>query len=324
MANDPGLSTDGCIFMEAISGDGGNHDAGNAWWLSPDIKLVGPVSGPDNADAGQINPVRVRFHRKPDGSNCHFLGDEAVSVELWVANPSLVMAPRSHGSARRVGFIGSPMPDPGATGIQQIDWDVPASAPVGDPESPGHKCLIARVYSSSASPSNVAFFLPGDQHVVQHNLCIVPTTIAAFKFMVNTVNPSTLPSSPLQPARVKLRAILDLHPNKVVLGAIKRGLQSIAGFQSLTTTALPNGFKFDLAGFQVTNVIDHSHPGSFPAQTNPSFEAQIALEPFKLVQLKFVADLSAVPAGQACIFHLVQTSTTNVAEGGLTLVAVKQ
>jgi len=322
MANDPGLSTDGCIFMEAISGDGGNHDATNVWWLSPDIKLVGPISGPDNPDAGQINPVKVRFHRKPDGSNCHFIGDEAVTVELWVANPSLVMAPRGHGS-KRVGFIGSPMPDPGASSMQQIDWDVPPSTAVADPESPGHKCLIARVYSSSASPSNVAFFLPGDQHVAQHNLCIVPAPTPGLQFVVNTVNPSTLPGSPLQPARVKLRAILDLVPNKVVLGTVTRKLQSIAGFQSLRTTALPGGFKFDLTGFQVTNVVDHSHPGSFPAQTNPSFEAQIGLEPLKFAQLKFLADLSAVPAGQACIFHLIQSSVTNVIEGGLTLVAVK-
>ena len=43
MANDPGLSTDTCIFMEAVSGDGGNHNGSGIWWLSPDIDLVGPV-----------------------------------------------------------------------------------------------------------------------------------------------------------------------------------------------------------------------------------------------------------------------------------------
>ncbi len=94
MPNDPGLANDTCIFMEAIPGDGGNQNPNDVWWLSPDINLVGPVSGADNADAGQINPVRVKFHRKSANSNCHFPGDESLTVELWVANPSLVMSPR--------------------------------------------------------------------------------------------------------------------------------------------------------------------------------------------------------------------------------------
>ena len=144
MANDPGLSNDSCIFMEAIPGDGGNQNSHDVWWLSPDIRLVGPASGPDVADAGQINPVQVKFHRKAGNSGCHFPGDESIAVELWVANPSLVMSPRVAGSAARIGFIGSPLPAEGGSGTQQIDWDVPAAAPPDDPQSPGHKCLIAR------------------------------------------------------------------------------------------------------------------------------------------------------------------------------------
>ena len=153
MPNDPGLSTDNCIFMEAISGDGGNHNPNGVWWLSPDINLVGPTSGLDNADAGQTNPVTVSFHRKPASSNCTFPGDESLSVELWVANPSLVMSPRVSLSSARVGFIGAPVPAEGASGSQQIDWDVPAAPPPNDPQSAGHKCLIARAYPSSGTPS---------------------------------------------------------------------------------------------------------------------------------------------------------------------------
>jgi len=114
MPNDSGLAGDTCIFMEAISSDGGTHNPNDVWWLSPDINLTGPVSGPENADAGQVNPVKVQFHRKPAGSNCQFPGDESITVELWVANPSLVMAPDIARSAARVGFIGSPLPPAGA------------------------------------------------------------------------------------------------------------------------------------------------------------------------------------------------------------------
>src|SRR5438132_4344056 len=149
MPNDPGLANDSCIFIEAVTGDGGNHNPNSVWWLSPDIELVGPVSGPDNADAGQTNPVTVTFHRKPAGSNCTFPGDEAVNVELWVAKPSLVMSPRLPRSVTRVGFISSPIPAEGETVTQEIDWEAPAAPPANDPQSPGHKCLVARVYSSS-------------------------------------------------------------------------------------------------------------------------------------------------------------------------------
>lgn len=108
MPNDPGFANDTCIFVEAVTGDGGVHNPNDIWWLSPDISLVGPVSGPDKADPGQINPIQLKFHRK--SGNCNFPGDESLTVQLWVANPSLVMAPNNPASAALVGFIGSPVP----------------------------------------------------------------------------------------------------------------------------------------------------------------------------------------------------------------------
>src|SRR5215831_399912 len=214
MADDPGLSSDTCIFLEAITGDGGTHNAGDTWWLSPDINLLGVLSGPDNADAGQVNPVTVKFHRKPAASNCLFPGDESLLAELWVANPSLVISPRIPHSALRVGLIGTPLPAEGETGTQQIDWRAARVANVEDPQSPGPKCLVARVYPSSLTPSATNFFAPDDQHVAQHNLCIVPTTTGAFSFAVNTCGPGPLHLPlPLNPSpNANLRAVLDLHP----------------------------------------------------------------------------------------------------------------
>ena len=113
MPNDPGLAGDTCIFMEAIPGDGGLQNPADVWWLSPDITLTGHTSGLETADAGP-NKILVRFHRKPAGT-CNFPGDESITVEAWVANPSLVMAPQVHGSAARVGFIGSPLPAEGGS-----------------------------------------------------------------------------------------------------------------------------------------------------------------------------------------------------------------
>src|SRR5882672_2300439 len=123
MANDPGLAADTCFFMEAVSGDGGVHNPNDVWWLSPDISLVGPVSGPDKADPGMLNPVQVKFHRK--SGNCTTPGDESISVQLWVGNPSLVMAPNNSASTALVGFIGGQVPGPGGSTTQQIDWTPP-------------------------------------------------------------------------------------------------------------------------------------------------------------------------------------------------------
>ena len=327
MPSDPGLSNDSCIFIEAATGDGGNHNPNSVWWLSPDIELVGPVSGPDSADAGQTNPVTVNFHRKSADSNCNFPGDESLNVEVWVANPSLVISPRVQLSSARVGFIGSAVPAEGASGAQQIDWDAPAAPPPDDPQSAGHKCLIARAYPSSGVPSTSAFFVPGDQHVAQHNLCVVRSSRNPLNFTVNTVNPSATPPPQLNPPpNAKLRAVLDLHPNTFVRNTILSRLALFAGFTQLRTHPLSGGFRFDLTNLHASNIVDHSHPviaPPFPPFVAPSFEASVVLNPRLVTPITFLADLAAAARGEACIFHLIQTSLTNVVEGGLTLVALK-
>jgi hypothetical protein len=322
MSNDPGLANDNCIFTEAIPGDGGTHNGNAVWWLSPDITLTGPVTGLDNADTGHSNPITVKVHRKPAASGCHFPGDESITVELWVANPSLVMAPRAS-SAARVGFIGSPVPAEGGSGIQQIDF-TPSLTPLGNPEAPGHKCLVARCYPDSLIPSDASFFVPGDQHVAQHNLCTVPTPNQPFTFKVNTLDPRPA-LSPLQNSEVKLRAVLDLGPNEFVRRTVLRRLQLQSGFQQLRTLPLPLGFRFDLTGLQASHVIDHSQPGlhTFPPQANPSFEAVITLNSRHVTQLTFLAAPKGTQPGEACIFHLTQSDTAGNPQGGLTLLMLR-
>jgi len=83
MPNDPGLANDTCIFMEAISGDGERTMRTMSGGSVPIIALTGPVSGADNADPGQTNPVQVRCHKKAANSNCNFPGDESVTVQLF-------------------------------------------------------------------------------------------------------------------------------------------------------------------------------------------------------------------------------------------------
>ena len=217
MANDPGLSNDTCIFVEAITGDGGSHDPNNVWWLSPDINLVGALSGLDSGDAGHTNIITVTFHRKGATSNCTFPGDESINVEAWVANPSLAISPKIPGSATRVGLIGSPLPAEGATASQQIEWHARPGPNPGDPQSSGQKCLVARAYPSSGVPNTVSFCMPGDQHVAQHNLCLIASASTTLTFNVNTVGSGNTPTLINPPPNAKLRAVLDLNSSHFVI-----------------------------------------------------------------------------------------------------------
>src|SRR5438105_14344512 len=127
MPNDPGLAGDTCFFMEAVTGDGGTHDPAGTWWLSPDIQLTGPVSGPDNADPGQTNPVVINFHRKAANTDCNTPGDESITVQLWVGNPSLAMAPNNLDSTFLIAYICNQVPATAVTGSKLIEWCMSSS-----------------------------------------------------------------------------------------------------------------------------------------------------------------------------------------------------
>ena len=123
MANDPGLAADTCIFMEAVSDDGGAHNSGAVWWLSPDIQLTGPTSGADKADPGAANTVDVTLHNHGGGNSgsCTLPpGTESVTIELWMGNPSLAMAPNLPASTVHIDSIGTPIFGLGATASHQF------------------------------------------------------------------------------------------------------------------------------------------------------------------------------------------------------------
>ena len=307
MANDPGLANDTCIFMEAIKGDRGVHAEKSIWWLSPDIAVSGTSTPSGFIESG---PVKVKIHRQPASSNCQFLGDESVTVQLWAATPSLVVAPDVRGSAQLVQSIGSPMPAEGGSQIQEI------ALTTGEPNT-----LVARCYSESRSPSTTDFFLPGDQHVALRNLFAITTssTEVTFKFKtLNLASPSTLRQ------KVKLKAVLDLAPDLLVKNAIPSKIQSVS--LKLRTEPLVGGFRIDLTGVATSNVVNPLGPIGVisPVSVSPTFAADVELPARQVVQLTFSASLQKVAVGELCIFHLTQTSLSNESQGGLTLLVLKK
>ena len=316
MATDPGFSSDTCIFMEAVSGDGGMHDSTATWWLSPDISLKGPNSGVDTADPGLVNKISILFRRKGATSGCSFPGAESITVEAWVANPSLAMVPSNSNSCRRVGFIGSPLPFPGATGIQPIDWTPRIGLPASDPESGGQKCLIARAYPDNLSPSSIQFFVPDDQHVVQHNLFVVtcPASSSVCSFKVFTVNPLARANV----LKIKLRAQFDANPTEFVRKTVLHRVQSIPGFHQLATQP-PASLGFDLSGLPALGLIPQQIGPTTTTSTVSDTQLNLAGQ---LISFTFFAKLSHA-SGLAHIFHLTQRGPDDKAQGGLTVVMIR-
>ena len=315
MATDPGFSSDTCIYMEATPGDGGAHNGLGVWWLSPDLSLKGPTSGIDKADPGLLNDISIRFRRKDASSQCSFPGAESITVEAWVANPSLCMVPSNSNSCRRVGFIGSVLPFEGGTGNQPIAWTPRIGLPSTDPESGGHKCLIARAYPDNLTPSALQFFAPDDQHVAQHNLCVVtcPSSQGVCSFRVSTVNPLARQNM----LRIKVKAEFDANPTNFVRTVVTKRLQNTPGFHQLTNVP-PVTMGFDFSGTSIPGIIPLPVAPSITTPT--SVETQMFLAG-QLITFTFFAKFSHA-AGLAHIFHLTQRGFTNNPQGGLTLVMI--
>jgi hypothetical protein len=343
MPNDPGLAADGCIFLEAIPGDGGVHPA-TGWWLSPDIELTGPTSGPDKADPGMANTVKVRVHQK-DKSCSLPTGTGAILIELYVGNPSLVMKPNDACSTRLISTVAATgLPAPGTSPQTTITWTPPVSPapPTGctsHPENPGHKCLIARCYPDTLSPDPAQFYLPDDQHYAQRNVCIVPCEggggeMGAAARAANgcTFNVSTANLSDEQPAAATIQVIADLQPTQHVLEALTPGLRRVPGFKRVSTQP-PQGFNLRLPDFPDAIVRDDTRIGClgrllsflFPPlrrKFQPKYEADIKLKPKQFATFTFASDLSGSQRGDAHIFHLMQIGSDQRVQGGLTLAMV--
>ena len=313
MAVDPGLSADPCIYMEAVAGDGGVHNASGVWWLSPDIVLTGATSGPDKADPGANNTVDVTFHYK---NNCQLRnGRDSITIELWVANPSLAMAPNNAASTTYISSIGMLIPTPGGTATYQVTWNPPTGLPATDPQAPGHKCLIARSYPDWMTPSSTAFFCPDDQHVAQRNICIVP---CGGPGAARRPGPCGQQISSLnllaKPALLDFRAVVDLKPEKHVLETVMRAVKGTKGFQRLAA-APPKAISLQLKDGRRKLTVS-------PRAPKGTFRGTLKAEPNEAFTLVLMADLAGAKLGDAFIIHVTQAAADGPPHGGLTVVMV--
>lgn len=161
------------VYVEDTAGDAGVSPSAAPWWLSPDVDIPAH-SGTAFQGANQVQ-IRVHCHEEP------FLEDKIVA-EVYVGNPSLVMAPGSNAVRIDPGTLlfrpaGVPGTEPvadetGATA--SFSW-TPSSNAAG-PDGPGHRCLILRAFPQSVTPPTAPFDVPNESHETQHNIEVLSTT----------------------------------------------------------------------------------------------------------------------------------------------------
>ena len=300
---DSGLN-EPCLFL--------NDGPASAWWLSPDVVVNGfdgipvPASPPNRT-------VTVTTHNQA-GEQCSMQAGSAMRVELWVADPSLVMDKTDPNSCKKIGVLPDTIPAGGGSKPVAFPWTVPAMGT--GPESPGHKCLIGIVYPNNYTPDSVNFYPFDDAHYAQKNLCIV-TCSSPCGLEVQTVNANRRKAEV-----VVLRAVADLKPSRDVLAAVMPALKRFKRFKRFSPKP-PPPFRIMLEGFCDGKVTDRSASKSdTKAYRGPSYEVKIVMKPRQRVRFHFSLNMAGVPYGDAFMFHLTHNVRRQIL-GGLTVVFVR-
>jgi hypothetical protein len=310
--------TDSCIFI--------NDGPAAQWWMSPDINLNGFT---DVAKTGQNNTVDVTVHRGPDNDKCTALTAASnIVVEVWVSAGGLNLSPLNAKSIGTKIIPKSQLPANGQRSLDQagqiVNWTT--STNPADPDGPGHRCLIARVYPEGDGPPEFdCFHVRGDTHVAQRNISIV--TVSKFRSegrmsaQILTVNPDRE-----LPQRATVRVVTDPRPDRRVMEILRPGLLNTGVFRQVTS-ARPRRMNLDFPDFPDARRRDYTRPGCLPSlfwarSFVPRLEADVQLQPGQVTTFNFEADLSNGEIGDAFVFYVTHLRPDNQEIGGLTVVGV--
>ncbi len=306
--------TDTCIYLEAATGDTGNHTTPTSW-LSPDVVVTGP-DALGRATPGVPNTINVTVHKR---NNCTPAG-QFVKIDLYVGDPQLVMTPGS-GTTKITNAASRPSVFVDPNTLIQSGTAIPITWNIGStpPEAPGHKCLIAQCYPDSDTPGP-NFSLPAEQHVAQHNICIIPCESPCdLEVMTTNLNRE-------EQETVRIRAVADIAPSKHVLAAARPLLRQVPDFKRLRTQKIPKfwlQFRKSLEVSVADFTGEPSAKGFYGRLRVPNYTAQLAMKPKQRMKFMFMADMGAANFGEACIFHLTHIGANKQVRGGLTIITVR-
>jgi hypothetical protein len=164
---------DATVFVEDTTGDLGVPPPGVPWWISPDVDIPAHTG---TAFQGS-NDVRIRVHTHEEP-----IIDEKIVAEVYAGNPSLVMSPTT--GTKRIDPGNLRFRPPNVSGTEPVANDAGGtltfawtpSSNAGDPDGPGHRCLVVRAFPESVAPPSSPFDVPNEAHEAQHNMEILSTT----------------------------------------------------------------------------------------------------------------------------------------------------
>jgi hypothetical protein len=318
MSKDEGLISDECIYHEVKSGDGGKH-MDPVWWLSPDITGQPPLDLGSPIITG-THMIEVKTHRGNGECNSPIEAD-GVIVDLYLCVPGPRMSTLDSQTVRKLGerYISYNTLQKGGSSTSTFPLTITANHP-NKVDQPGHKCLVARSYPNLGTyPSPDLAYLPDDQHYAQRNLCII-TCNSPCGIELQTAN-----LNPEKTEVVTLRLVADLKPSRHVRNEVLKGLKSIEGFKSLTSTP-PPPFKLTLPDFPKAIIKERFEPsmkGFFGLYKAPNIEAKFEMKPNQTTLFRFDTDLSKTDFGLAHIYHLVHLDEKRIVRGGVTLVTLR-
>ncbi|MBV8899870.1 MAG: hypothetical protein JOY92_07135 [Verrucomicrobia bacterium] len=321
-----------CLYMEDTSGDGGNH-TDPTFWLSPDCQMAnGPGTDPSFANEGAKNTTSVIIYKKPD---CALAGDSsAVVFDLYVCTPSLNIVTPTFDPTSSVQLASSSLAvvtTPGGTpNANDVTWTPSSNS--GDPNGPGHKCLIARCYPFGATPDQefLSKYIPEDPHYVQHNLTIGVASQHSpgpHGIKIRTGNGAR------ENETVTIRAVSDFKPSDTVLQAILPSLRAVPGFARIATRPVRH-FGLNLDVFKnerncfeepfeyLAHLVCDVITGLFGKLEHPNIETKVTIRPRFFADFTFSVDASGSNVGDAHIFHLTQADHQGQFQGGLTVAVV--
>jgi hypothetical protein len=163
------------VFVEDTAGDlGGTPPPTKPWWVSPDVDI--PAHTGTAFQGSNDVQIRVHSHEEP-------ILEEKIVAEVYAGTPGFVLSPTT--GTKRIDPGNLRFRPPNVPGTEPVANDAGGTATfawtpssnTGDPDGPGHRCLILRAFPESVTPPNSPFDVPNEQHEAQHNMEILSTTM---------------------------------------------------------------------------------------------------------------------------------------------------
>jgi hypothetical protein len=324
------------------------------WWMSPDIWIGTP--GGTVAYQGP-NEFFVKVHMTAGKT---FAASQA-RCDLYIGNPSLVMTP----TAGTVLVGQNLVPKAELTNNGTVTTKFTRTLTVdtanpSNPDQPGHRCLIARVYPFGTARPNV-FDVPNEQHEAQLNVTIASTSkegaamggAGAGMGGAGNGGEGQMGGPPIGPGpdgmwgflvdtttvgdeaeEVVIRATQATELSKPELRVLLRALGN-RQFEAFVEDELHFDLSFELEREFLPAVRYVQNEGEWceidveAVPADPFIpdvkqlgqgEFALVLEPQRIARFALKADMSGVAPGQAAVFHINQHSVHGDVQGGLTLV----